>query len=139
MPKQPSKIELRENRKAQMLLAWKADSGANASPLHAYWKKEFGRHWEYKVIDHPHHLFSRDNSGKWDGTEYLITLNRMEHQWCEDGCKPLKLTGIEYEYLILLGLKDKPNDRWTEARELKGKRLGAVARRKINKILEEIL
>lgn len=139
MPRQPDKKELRENRKAQMLLAWKADGGANASPLHAYWKKEFGKKWEYKLIDPPHHILSRDNSGKYDGVEFLITLNRLEHRMCEDGCKPLKLTGIEYMWLVLWLLNGKENNRWDRARALLGRKIAHKRMGEIIKLGETLI
>jgi hypothetical protein len=101
-----------------MLEAWKLDGGANASPLALYWKKDFGRTWEYRFIDPPHHINSRDNTGKYDSVEWLITLNRLEHNLVEYGCKPLHLTGTEYMYLVLWLLKATPTDRWSKARKL---------------------
>lgn len=116
MPKLPEKKDLLANRKKAMREAWYLDRQTNVSPLHHYWRKEFGKTWEWALADPPHHLLSRDNSGKHDGVEFLITLNRLEHRMCELGCKPLKLTGKEYEFLILWLLAFKPNNRWTMAR-----------------------
>src|SRR3990172_12237123 len=135
-PKNPPRKELLANRKRCMLEAWNLDNQSNASPLALYWKKDFGRTWEYKFIAPPHHFLNRDKSGKYDSVEYLMTLNRLEHNFCELGCKPLQLTGVEYEYLILWLSMGRPNNRWDEPRHLKAKKLEATALKRIMKLAE---
>ena len=130
---------IEQNRKARMKEAWYLDGQTNVSPLHPYWKKEFGRTWEYKLIDPPHHIAGRDNTGKYDGVEWLITLNRLEHRYCEDGCKSLKLTGNEYQYLILWLLRDKPNNRWTEAKAFIGKKITRTRMGQIHRLAETLV
>jgi hypothetical protein len=137
------KMDRRNNvlgyRKEQMREAWLLDKDTNVSPLALYWKKDFGKTWDYTFIDAPHHIAGRDSTGKYDGIEWLITLNRLEHRYCEDGCKPLKLTGSEYTYLLLWLLRDKPNNRWDKARQFVGKKITRERMKEIHKLAETLV
>lgn len=114
------------------------DGKINASPLALYWKKDKGTTWEYKLVDHPHHINSRDNTGLYDGVEWLITLNRLEHDFCEKGCKPLGLTGTEYTYLLLYLKVGKPDDRWEKARVMLSRKMSEKRFKVVIKIAKSI-
>lgn len=105
-----------------MIEAWELDGGTCASPFHLEIVKAYGLCHLGVIVKDIHHLLGRTSTGEFDLPEYLITLCRVEHMFCEGGMKRMgghvEMTGVEYEYHILWRLRDCHNDRWAKPREL---------------------
>lgn len=139
---------LLDRRYDYMKQAFKIDGGKSASPI----SKEletWARHWtavhllgtlaeeahlgKFKIYD-VHHIMGRTNTGEFDTLEYLITLNRLEHECVEGDCVIENLRGDEYMYLILYLLRKSTKNRWNKPRELIEKNISIERLEYIRKI-----